>query len=268
MVDAGEFSGELNHAGQCAGCLDDGCTRVAAKGIRAGEFYGEIQALVEDAGKWVRRVKADRGEQRHDFTQEVVMDPCALFGCPQAAADELDAFLCQSRQDIVIEQGVLLGNDGVGFEPHPPEYLGGQQAITAGRRAAELDLLLEPGHADFEELIEIAGDYAQEAQTFQQGNPCIGRLREHAAVEGQQGKFAVEEVFGGGAMRAGHGNRGRRLCAGGGHGGGVVDAETIAAGLFDRIQRQVGTLDDLFAFEVGFVDEGDADAGTDARFGA
>jgi hypothetical protein len=63
--------------------------------------------------------------------------------------------------------------------------------------AAELDLLLEAGDADFEELVEVARDDAEEAQALEQRHAARRRPGQNAPVEGEQRELPVEEMLGG-----------------------------------------------------------------------
>ena len=70
------------------------------------------------------------------------------------------------------------------------------QAVRAGGDAAQLDLFLQPGHADLEKLIEIAADDAQVFQPLQQRNGRVFSLRQHSAVEFELAELAVKELLG------------------------------------------------------------------------
>ncbi len=104
-----------------------------------------------------------------------------------------DALGRQRRQDDFVQQRVLLGDQRMGFPVDAAEDLLRRQAVGVGGMAAQLDLLLEAGDADLEELVEVGGDDAQEAQAFQQRHALVGGLREDAAVEGEQRQFPVDE---------------------------------------------------------------------------
>jgi hypothetical protein len=54
-------------------------------------------------------------------------------------------------------------------------------------------LLLQAGDAHFEEFVEVASDDAEEAQPLEQRNVRIGGEGEHAAVEGELRKLAIEQ---------------------------------------------------------------------------
>ena len=55
--------------------------------------------------------------------------------------------------------------------------------------------LLQAGDADLEELVEVAGGDAQEAQPLEQRQRLVERLREHALVELEQRQLAIDVVL-------------------------------------------------------------------------
>jgi len=75
------------------------------------------------------------------------------------------------------------------------------RAEQLGRVEVELLLLLlleaeerpERCHAHAEELVEVGRENGEEAEPLGQRHAGVGRLLEHAAVEGQPGELAVEE---------------------------------------------------------------------------
>ena len=163
VIDPGQFLGQMDHPRQGARRLDDGGAGTAAEGVRAFQFDGEVQALVEDARKWVGRIESDWREQGHHFAKEVLAYPGALWLVPEAAADEDDALGGQGGQDDVVLQRVLLGDQGVRLVFDAAEQFLRRQSVVVGDAAAELDLFLQAGDADLEEFVEIRGDDAEEA---------------------------------------------------------------------------------------------------------
>jgi hypothetical protein len=75
------------------------------------------------------------------------------------------------------------------------QHLPRGQAVGTGHGDARVDLAPDARHPDHEELIEIAGDDAEELHPLQQGIRRVLRLLQDALVEGDPGEFAVEEVF-------------------------------------------------------------------------
>jgi hypothetical protein len=58
---------------------------------------------------------------------------------------------------------------------------------------AQFDLLPQPCHAYLEELVQVAGNDAQKAQTLQQWYFGVRGLGQYTAVEGEGSQFTVEE---------------------------------------------------------------------------
>ncbi len=92
-----------------------------------------------------------------------------------------------------------------------------------GRRNLGPQLLLDAGDPDLEELVEIAAGDAEEAQPLEERRVGVRGQREHAPVEGEERKLAVERSGVGGAVialarparrRAGRGRRRRGREAG------------------------------------------------------
>ena len=99
--------------GSARGACTIAAPRAAAEGVAALELDDEVEALVEHARERVRRVEPDRRQHRQHLAEEVVADPALLRRGPVRAAREHDALLRQRRQQLVVEQPVLLGDERV-----------------------------------------------------------------------------------------------------------------------------------------------------------
>ena len=66
------------------------------------------------------------------------------------------------------------------------------QAIGTGLFTGEGDLFLQASHANFEELVQVAGEDQQKLQPLQQGVGLIQRLFQYADVELQLRQLAVD----------------------------------------------------------------------------
>ncbi len=191
---AGNLLWQQDHAGQGPGRLHDGRVRLPAKGVLAFELHGEVQALVEHARKRMRRVQANGGEHRHQFTEEIAADPLALFLRPVRPAQEADPLAVQVRDQHFVEQAVLFRDQLVGAGADKRVDLPHVQSVRAGgRRRLQLDLLLQAGNADFEELVQVAAENTEEAQSLQQRDVLILGLGEHAPLELQLAGLTVQE---------------------------------------------------------------------------
>jgi hypothetical protein len=173
--------------------LHDGDAGIAAECVLAFQLDGEVQALVQHAREGVRGVEADRGQDRHHLAQEVGLDPVRLGGSEVGPAQEADALGREPRQDLRVEQLVLLGHQLVRLLRHLPEDELRVHAVGADDGSAGFDLGLQAGDADLEELVEVGGDDAQEPQPLEERRGAVLRLRQHAPVERELADLAVEE---------------------------------------------------------------------------
>ena len=186
--------GQTDDAWQQARRLNDGDAGMATEGILAVEFDGEIQTLVEDTWKRVGRIQSDRRQHRHQLAQKIIANPRRLRCAPVGTQEEMDAFGGQFGQESLVEQRILLGDQRVRFTADPLVGFFRRQAIRRGHGRIQLDLFLEAGDANLEKLVEIAAEDAQKAQTFEQRHGRIVRLRENAAVEGEQAELTVQII--------------------------------------------------------------------------
>ncbi len=99
----------------------------------------------------------------------------------------------QGWQHTGIEHAILVRNEraDVIADPLQQRFRFGQRHPGGWRLFA--DLLLQPSDSDFEEFIEIAREYAEEAQPLEQRDVGILGHREHAAVERELRQLAVEQ---------------------------------------------------------------------------
>src|SRR6185437_15986325 len=103
-----------------------------------------------------------------------------------------DVAFRERRQQHIVETTVLLGNEAGGTLVNGGELLLERQAIGRERARAQLEQLFEARHADLEELIEVARGDTEEAQPLEQRHRLVEGLREHPAVELEEGQLAVE----------------------------------------------------------------------------
>ena len=181
-----------NQPGQGARGLDDGEFGVASEGVFAFEFDGEVQALVEHAWERVCGIEPDRREDRHEFAQEVVAGPFDLGVVPLAGRVKRDAFGFEAGQQA-IEHRVLLFHQRLRPGANLRVNLLERHAVGCEHARIFAHLLLQPGDADFEELIQIATHDTDKAKAFQQRRCGVGCLGEYAFIERQNAQLAVEQ---------------------------------------------------------------------------
>jgi hypothetical protein len=190
-----DLLGQPDHARQHARRLHDRDPRIAAERVLAFKLDREVEALVEHAGKGMRGVEADGGEHWHHVAEEITLDPLGLGRGEIRPPQEPDALALEPRQDLLVEQSVLLGDQLVRFLRHLPEQVIGRHALGPDRRRARLDLGLQPRDAYLEELVEIAADDAQEPQPLEERRRWIHGLRQHAPVECELSELAIQIQF-------------------------------------------------------------------------
>jgi hypothetical protein len=165
----------------------------------------------------VRRIEPDRRQHRQQLVLEVVAQPGVLLRRPLAAAHEADLLLLQRRDQHLVEHAVLLLDQRMRARVDRAQQLGRRHAVRTGLRRAELDHLLDTGHTDLEELVEVGAGDTQELEPLQQRHALILGLLQNPAVELEQGQLAVEKRL--------RGRRGRRRH--GGHVGRLTGTEGI-----------------------------------------
>ena len=184
---------QLDHPQQLVRRLDDRDGGVAAERVAAGKLDDEIQALVDDLGKRVRRIEADRTQQRLDLAPEIVGDPGPLRGIAFGLTQQPYPGRGHCRQQLIVERAVDVRDQHVRLFAQTRRQEAQLMQRHTGRRRLDAELLAHPGHADLEEFIQIAADDAQEAQTFEQRDGCILRQGEDAPVEREQRKLAMDQ---------------------------------------------------------------------------
>ena len=78
----------------------------------------------------------------------------------------------------------------------PLEHLGRRQTVRPAGVDPRLELIVHPGDADHEELVEVGDEDGQELQPLDQGDRLVLGQLQHAVVEVQPGQLAVEEQRG------------------------------------------------------------------------
>src|SRR5258706_3342447 len=194
LAPAGDGFRQLDHSRQCPRRLHDRRSGIAPEGIAAFQLYGEVEALVEHAREWVRRIETDGRQERNHFPQEIVVQPGTLFPRPVLLREEAHAFVGEPRKKLLVEQPILLGDQRMGTLADQGKNLRRRRLSGNHDLVAEPDALLQLGDADLEELVQVARQDAQEPQPLQRGNPPVLGLGEHPLVERQNGELAREEL--------------------------------------------------------------------------
>ncbi len=143
----------------------------------------------------MRGIDGERGEQREDLAQEVILEPGPLLLGHVRPVDQHDAFLGQHVPQLSPTLLLVARQNGDGLGD-ARELLGRGQAIRRLERGdADLELAAQTGDPHHEEFVEIVGGNGQEAHTLQQGMRFVRRLFEHAAIEVEPRELPIDEAL-------------------------------------------------------------------------
>ena len=185
--------GQANETGQRAGHGDHAEHLGAGTAPLGPQQQRQAQGLVQHAGKGMRRIDGDGGQQRIDLALEVVLGKLAGFGLKFVPFEQPDALLAQFREQLVVPAGVLGVHEAVDFGGQFGQGFVGTQAIVAGLPVAVLDALHEAGLADFHIFVQVAAGNGQELDAFEKRIGRVLGLFEHAAVELHPGRITPVE---------------------------------------------------------------------------
>ena len=109
----------------------------------------------------------------------------------------------------VLEDFFLAFDQPVGLRFDRDKLLRRRHPVGRALLDPERLVRLQPGDADHEEFVEVAGGDRQEAQPLQQRVLVVAGLLQHAPVEGEPAQFPVEVTLLGGRRQIGRNLRGR-----------------------------------------------------------
>ena len=99
----------------------------------------------------------------------------------------------QGRNQNLVEYAVLLVDQGMRALADIAQQVDRREPIGATLVLPQFHDFLQSGHANLEELVEVGTGNAQELEPFQQGQPLVLGLLQHALVELQQRQLAIDE---------------------------------------------------------------------------
>ena len=161
----------------------------------------------------MRRVEPERRQHRQHFVLEVALQPARLLGRPPIARDKADAFTIEFGQQGIVPERILSGDEFEHARADAREQLARRHCVGAGLDVAEFEMMAQDRDLHFEEFVEVRIGDAQEAHAFEQRHTRILRLREHAEIEFELGKFAVEVQRGVAKVRCMRARRARFACS-------------------------------------------------------
>src|SRR2546421_675375 len=177
--------------------------------VRALDHERDVEALVVHVGEGMTGVDGERRQDRIDAGAEQGVNVAPLGVVQVLEPHPLDPAGGQPRQHVGSENAVLLGDEFV----HPAfdggELLGGREPVrpVVLRLDPGIHLLLQAGHPDLEELVQVGAEDREEFEALEPGVRRVGRLFQHAGVELEPGELPVQVVVRrvGGQGALGHG---------------------------------------------------------------
>ena len=152
----------------------------------------ERERQVGDVGERAAQAHGQRGEHREDLAAEAVVELRALAVVDVRAADDADAVLGERRPQLLVQAARLASvvpahrcADGV-------DRLRRRATVLQRGLEPRLDLVVQAGHADHDELVEVRGDDRAELHPLEQRDARVLGELEHARVELQPRELAVE----------------------------------------------------------------------------
>ena len=180
--------GQPGHARQRPRHLHDDDGTAGRMYIVTRQAQDEVQALVGHQREGVGRVQGHGHQQRAHLGLEEAGHPAPLAVIALGVVEDANPLFGQGRHHFIVEQPVLLADEGVSLRREVGELLPGLALRALANqfqpvRKAHLEELIQVGRND--------GDVAQALQQRHIGALCLGQ---HTAVEGQQGSFAIDHV--------------------------------------------------------------------------
>ena len=169
------------------------------KGVGLGHLYSarflknneEVQTEIAEKREGVSCIDGQRRQNGEDLRLEVFIEPLDLFFVELVDPVKEDPCLFESRQHLLHDATVLLGNQAAysfcDFVKLLPDCSAARiEAIHFRVQDAE-----EPADTDHEVLVQVRAEDGGELEFFERGGEFILSLLEHPPVELKPGKFAI-----------------------------------------------------------------------------
>ncbi len=179
---------DLDQARQHLGHLD--AREVPLPGHRVADGHGQREREIADVGERVSGVDGQGRQDREDLVDEHPPQLEVALG-PLVVADDADALVGQRLAHLGEGEG-LLADEVEHLAARLREGLRGAAPVGSQLRVPGLDLLLEAGHADLEELVEVAREDGQEADALEERVALVARLVQDARVEVEPRELTVD----------------------------------------------------------------------------
>src|SRR5690606_27913767 len=142
----------------------------------------EIQALVDQSGEWVSGVQAQRADNRQYLLMKILIGPGHQRFAPFVAMQKVYVLPCQGWEELLIQYAVLLFERHANLLVHFRHDLARVLAIGTWALPAR-ELLLEAGHPDLVELMQMGAEDEQDHESLKQEMLGIPRLIQHPQIE-------------------------------------------------------------------------------------
>ena len=184
-----------DHARQHARRLDDRDRRVAAECVAAAELDDEVERLVGDLRKRMRRIEADRRQQRPHFAPEILARPMrAALPVNSVRRISLTPASCERRQHLALSTRYWSAHQRAHFAADLARAASRVRAASIPRRrtsrgAAASSRRREPRRIRRDCCRGCTGTATARAAAPRRSS----RERQDAPVEGELGQLAVEQ---------------------------------------------------------------------------
>ena len=109
------------------------------------------------------RVEGQRREHRKNDLREVALARLQLPGVELVVGQDVDAFLGERRLQLLFQALVRGVHQALDFAADGDQLRARAHAVRAEFRDAGVQLRIEAGHADHEELVQVRADDGEEA---------------------------------------------------------------------------------------------------------
>ena len=123
--------------------LDHGEAAVGLAGARDFELHDDVQGLVQELGKGVRRIDAERGEHGAHVGSVVLLHPRAVRGFEVLVIEQMDLVFRERGEQLLAPAAILLLDHGAHAAADGAEGFARGLAIDAALHDIALDLLLQ-----------------------------------------------------------------------------------------------------------------------------
>ena len=135
---------------------------------------------------------AKRREHREDPLLERLDEELLVVLVEVVPAGQADAVGGQGGDDLVEEQPLLAVDQRLDPLAHLDELLAGGAPVGRGDADPGRHLLLQTGHPNLEELVEVLAEDGEELGPLEERHGLVGGQGEHPLVEVEPGQLAVQ----------------------------------------------------------------------------